>query len=335
MRGRQSSIWLRAALGASLIVACGGSSAIVTMTTPARLPLKTIPNIYLMAEDHEVEALVPFLGEALESDGVHVEFVSPADIEARRREGSVPLASAVVLLRLQYSSATATRARDRNETVCGTRGCVTRPRTVFVQVPILSALLVVEVREGPSDRTLQEVLFQAESDAGVVDVLQRDSVLRQLREQLLETLDPQRRSLRIRLQPVELAGAELALQALRAGEWTRGRRALEALASDAEALPEEERAAFYYNLGVARRFDPRTLVSNENEHFDAAETALRMAIRLSPQPLYARALEDVQRHRRERALLAAQREAAGENFREDEAAPLSPAPPDAYRQETP
>lgn len=306
------------------------------MTTPARLPLKTIPNVYLIAGDDDVGALIPFLGEALESGGVQVELVSGAEVEMLRREGRMPSTSAVVLLRLEYSSATATRAQDRNETICGPNGCITRPRTIFVQVPILSAMLIVEVREGPSDRTLQEVLFQAESGAGVVDVLQRDSVIRQLRSQLLETLDPQRRSLRIRLQPLELEGAERALRALREGEWTRGRQALERLATEADALSDEGRAAFYYNLGIARRFDPRTLVSDESLHFDEAEAALRIAVRLDPQPLYASALEDVQRHRRERALLAAQREAAGENFRGgDETAPLSPEPPDAYRLETP
>lgn len=305
------------------------------MTTPARLPLKTIPNVYLIAGDEEAEAVIPFLGEALESDGVHVEVVDEAGVQAMRREGRMPLASAIVRLRLQYDSATATRARERNETICGTRGCITRPRTVFVQVPTLSALLVASVHEGPSDRTLQEVRFQAESGAGVVDVLQRDSVLRQLRSQVLETLDPQRRSLRIRLQTLELAGSELALRALRDGEWTQGRGALERLTRDAEALSDEDRAAFYYDLGVARRFDPQTLSSDEDAHFDAAERALRRAVRLNPQPLYAAALEDVRRHRRERALLAAQREAAGENFREDEAAAASPAPPDAYRLQRP
>lgn len=303
----------------------------VTMTTPARLPLKTIPHVFLIAGDHDVEPLIPFLGEALESAGVRVEFVDETEVEARRRDGRMPRRSAVVLLRLQYSSGTATRARDRNETICGPNGCITRPRTVFVQVPILSADLVTEVREGPSDRTLQEVVLQAESRAGVVDVLQRDDVIGQLRAQLLETLDPQRRSLRIRLQPLELAGAEAALHALREGEWTRGRRALEEMVTDADTLSDEGRAAFYYNLGVARRFDPRTLVSDESRHFDAAEAALGIAVRLDPRPLYASALDDVRRHRRERALLAAQREAAGENFREGAAAPLSPEPPEAYR----
>lgn len=327
-------MWRITLVAASAItVACGGSSAIVTMTTPARLPLKTIPNVYLIAGDDDVEPLIPFLGEALELGGVRVEVVTEAGVEALRLEGRMPSASAVVLLDLRYRSGIATRARDRNETLCGPRGCITRPRTVFVQVPVLEALLVVEVRAGPHNQPLQELRFEAEADASVVDVLQRDNVIRQLREQLLETLDPQRRSLRVRLRPLQLEGAEGALRALREGEWTRGRHALERMRVPADALSDEDRAAYYYDLGVARRFDPRTLASDEERHFDAAEDALRIAVRLDPQPLYAGALQDVQQHRRERALLAAQAEAAGENFRggDDRSNRDAPPPPDAYR----
>lgn len=301
------------------------------MTTPARLPLKTIPNVFLIAGDEAVEPLLPFLGEALQSGRVRVESISDEEAEARRRDGRMPTASALVHLNLYFRSGTATRARDRNETICGQGGCVTRPRTTFVQVPTLEALLVVRVREGTSNRILQEVRFEAEADADIVDVLQRDNVIRRLQTQLLETLDPQERSVRVRLQPFDLDGSDDILGALQQGEWTRGRRALEEMKSAADALRSEQRAAYYYDLGVARRFDPASLVADEANHFDEAEAALRTAVRLDPQPLYASALEDVRRHRDERALLAAQADAAGENFREAEGNRFTPPPPDSYQ----
>ena len=182
------------------------------------------------------------------------------------------------------------------------------------------------------------MVLRAESADGIVDVLQRDSVVRQLRTKLLAALDPQRRSLRVALREFDLPGADSALDALRRGEWTQGRADLEQLKNLAESLPVEERAALYYNLGVARRFDPESLAENEERHFEQAEAALQMAVRLDPQTLYARALEDALSHRDERRVLAAQEEAAGENFREGQGAdalPPPPPPPPAYRDATP
>ena len=329
--------WTSGALLLALC-ACGGASASVTMTTPARLPLKTIPNVFLLSENFDAESLIPFVGEALQRSNVRVEFVDEVGVARLRQSAGMPALSALVSLRLDFRSGTATRARERRETFCGPRGCITRPRTDFVQVPTLSGVLTVRVLEGASGRALQQLVLRAESADGLVDVLQRDSVVRQLRIKLLAALDPQRRSLRVALRDFDLPGADDALDALRRGEWTQGRLDLERLKNLAESLPADERAALYYNLGVARRFDPESLAENEERHFEQAEAALQMAVRLDPQPLYAQALEDAVNHRNERRVLAAQEEAAGENFRVRQGAdvlPPPPPPPPAYRESTP
>jgi hypothetical protein len=98
--------------------------------------------------------------------------------------------------------------------------------------------------------------------------------------------------------------------------------------ADAEELPRWEpvdRARVYYDLGQVRRFDPDTM-GDVDRHFAAARAALEMANQLDPSRRYARALRDLDDHRRASLLLDQQQEAA-ERYRED----AVPAAPPSYQ----
>ena len=153
--------------------------------------------------------------------------------------------------------------------------------------------------------------------------------MQRLRRRLLEGLEPRTEDVAVRLRSVPMEGVSEALALLTGGKWHEGRQSLEALRPDARTLDDAPRATFYYNLGLARRFDAVTLEQDPDAHFSAAERAFAAAVRLAPSSRHRRALADTERHRQQVRLLAAQRGAGPGNL-----AP-PPPPPLAYRNAAP
>ncbi len=87
-------------------------------------------------------------------------------------------------------------------------------------------------------------------------------------------------SLQVPMPVVSDPAVARAVSEMRQWRWTEARRALEELEGCCSADPEEE-AAYQYVLGVARRFDPETLVEPQT-HFAMALEALTRAAELAP-----------------------------------------------------
>lgn len=321
----------------SMVACAPGPVVRVAIEVPATVPLRTFPHVYVSGGiEPEAVLLAENLIAHLRQDGaVRVERADPNSLEQMRTTGALPAASVVVIVDLRFALSSTPRYTSRPETVCGPGGCYTRQRSEVYDVPQLEATATVSVYEGPTAILLQRRTL-AETAEGRREPTMRELVTQRLSRRLLEAVDPRVEALDVRLAEVALPGVAAALTDAVAGRWHDARRALERVArsENFQNASEADRAALQYDLGLARRFDPVTLEQDPERHFDVAEEALQRAITLDPRPLYAGALESLRAHRRDRALLAAQREAAQHNFALDAPGegppPTLPAPPPGY-----
>jgi len=320
---------------AGAFAGCVGPTVVATVPTPALVPLRTFPVIVLAPGPRSAERRIgEALARHLRGDGREVRLVDQASIEAMRQRGELPPASVVVGLEVEELRASRTRLGNRPETVCGPAGCYTRGRPDSYQVPTLRMRARLTVFEGPTGRPLQRLGVEAQEE-GRSYARMRDRAVQQLLGRLRTMVDPHVERVSVRLRSVDLPAVEPALEEMRRGRWHRARRRLEALVRSEGfgRLGARERARVWYDLGVARRFDPETFARDPERHFRAAETALRRALRLDPDPAYDRALADLLAHRERARLLRAQQQAAEHNFRLGPAAPPMPLPPPGYGQQ--
>lgn len=324
------------ALALALLCACAGPTLEARVTTPATVPLRAFPEVLVAtADDLELIALGERLARHLTNDTaspIRARRVRIGDLERLRTSGRIARAAVVVILEATVRESSTVRYDNRPETVCGPSGCFTRQRQNAYDVPIVDARLRVSVHEGPTGRALQRVSFSVEEEGRAYQRLRERAFVR-LGDRLSSLVDAREQTVRVRLARAPLPEVDEAHELLRAGRWREGRALLERLARSEQvtALPRTERARVYYDLSIARRFDPVSLERDPERHFRAAESPLRAALRDDPDPLYQRALEDLATHREQVELLRRQREAAEHNFGLDgERRSSVPTPPPGY-----
>lgn len=281
------------------------------------MPVRAFPRIWIAAGHlPEESAVASALAEHLARDAnVKVRQVDVQDLEPARKAGRIPPATGVVLLDLRLHEDTRTEWATRPETVCGPYGCYTDEQSYVYDVPVVRGTLKITVYDGPTARVLQTTSIRASDEGRPFPVL-RDRVATKLADHLGRLVDQRSEPVRIVLLYVKLAGVDEAIDAARHGDWHAARVRLERALSTAgaEALPSDQQARLWYDVGQARRFDATTM-NDPERHFDEAEQALRRALSLHATDLYRTSLADLRRHREQVRVVVAQREAAARNAR--------------------
>ncbi len=324
---------VRLALSATLVAGCGGAMAVQgEVVQPAQVPVRAFPRILVTAEDDpESRGLATAVAQHLARGRSAVQQLAPDAVRDMRANGRIERTTVIVHLQTIMSSHTRADWSPRNRGMsCGALGCFDPRGSSIRHVPVIHAELLVRVLDGPSGNTLQEVEL-AEEEVGDDELAMRMRVLERLAERTRGLLDQHVQRVVVPLYPLDHPAVRRALAALREGSWSAARRHLEELAHSRafHGLPREHRALVLYDLGEARRFDT-TMPSDER--FDGASRALRAAVRLVPIPLYARALADLENHRRSRHMVREQQEAMAHNFAiSSGAGDRTPEPPAQYR----
>ena len=324
---------VRLAASIALLSACASTTVRGTLQIPAAIPVRSFPHIFVasgpqLAEIQLSQALV----DHLRDEERRVQRVERAELERMRAGRTIPLASVVVIVELELRRVSRTRFSTRPETVCGPAGCYTRNRTDPYDVPTMHGRLRVTVHEGPTARILQRVSETA-SDEGYGWERMESRIVRRLIQRVTQLVDARTEAVAVRMLRVDVPEVQRAIWEIDEGSWRRGRVRLERVArsDDVQTLDARTRARVLYNLGIARRFDPVSIRRDPNRHFRSAEASLQAAIRLDPDPLYDRALRELEDHRRQVSMLLEQREAAEHNFRlRNENAGGLPTPPPGY-----
>jgi hypothetical protein len=322
--------------GILLLGGCGGGTAVRgTVVHPATIPVRSFPRIWIAGGhlDYEI-ALLDSLAAHLRGRRAEVHRVELDRLEPLRAGGRIRAATVVVIVDVRMRESTRTEWGSRPETVCGPVGCYQTTRSYVYELPTLRALVSVTVYDGPSARVLQRTTLR-EADEGRDYDDMRERVVNALRERLLRMVDQHPERVEVVLLDVDVPEVERAIETIDDGEWEAGRQLLEqAWRSPAvRALDPEDRARVLYDIGQARRFDPSTL-DDPQAHFEAAERALRAAIRLHAHERYRNALDALQRHRNEVVVVRAQEQAAEHNYRlaTQRPPPNVPPPPPSYGQ---
>ena len=332
---RSSAVAAVLCLFAGFASACGTTSVHARIVRPAAIPIRAFPQIYIAAGHDDIDLL---LGDAvvhhLRAGGrAAVRRVDVEDLEPMRAAGTIPRATAVMLIALDTEERTRSEWTSRPETVCGPLGnCYTSHRSYMAELPIIRARLDITVYDGPSARVLQRVTLRASAEGRAYESM-RETIVEDLAKRVNPLLDQHVRNVEIDLVDVDVPEVERAIDLIDAGHWRDGRIVLERFAHGPELkqLDREDRAAVLYNLGQARRFDTQTRLATARR-FDAAERALRAAYRLHRKGRYGDAIRDLVKHRRDVELVEAQRRAARYNFQLGTRPQTSPQPPASYRQ---
>ncbi len=284
-----------------------------SIAQPARVPVRAFPRIVITAsDDPESRELADKVARHLSSGRSGVDRVRRERIERLRERGELEIASVVVEVRATLSRRDRAEWGRREVLDCLPLGCFETSRASIRDVAVLHGELVVAVADGPSGRALQRVEISEEEEGD--DVLgMRLRVLDRLGRQALELVDQRTEEVPIQLFPIAHPDVQRAVIAVGNGRWEEGRVLLQLFVRSRawQELPAEHRALVLYDLGQTLRFD-RSL--DADRRFDAAERVLRAAVRLTPSPLYARALDDLEHQRRMRALVREQHEATAHNF---------------------
>jgi len=331
---------VRASLSILVFALAGCASSVTvsgTVQHPATVPLRTFPRVFVSSgpSAEEITIAQDLVAHLREGEAVEARRVAQEELEPMRLRGELPPTSVVVLIETSFDESSSARWTTRPETVCGPAGCYTRSRTTTYDVPHLRARVRLTVFDGPSARVLQRLAFDVVEEGRSYGQM-RGRAVRDLRQRLERLVDRREEDVRVHLLEVaEVPEVTSAIGAIETGDWRAGRIALErAVRSDrVRALSAERKARVFYDLGVARRFDPVSLARDPERHFEAAESPLRRAVRLHPHRRYAQALQEVQRHRQQITLLREQEEAAQHNRSLESTPPTSPVPqpPPAYR----
>jgi hypothetical protein len=325
---------VRLALSATMIVGCGGAMTVQgEIVQPAQVPVRAFPRILVSAAPNpESRDLAARVARHLSRGRSAVEQLEPDAIRALREGGRIERATVVIELQAtltrQDQSHWGLRSRPLD---CGPLGCFDpRGGSSMQDIPMLRADLLLRVLDGPSGDTLQEVEL-SEQETGGDALAMRLRVLDRLADGALALVDQRVERVAVHLYPIDRPEVRRALAAVREGSWSEARRHLELFAHSRHfrSLPRDQRALVLYDLGQARRFD--TTVTAE-ERFAGASRALRAAVRLAPQPLYARAIAALESHRRSRYMVREQQEAMAHNFALSAGAMAdTPQPPPQYR----
>lgn len=299
---------------------------------PAEVPVRAFPRILVTStDDAESREIALTVARHLARGRSAVDRLDRGAIALLRAGGQIERATAVIELSTTLTQHARPAWRQNEQVDCGPLGCMDGRRTSVEDVPVLRALVVVTVQDGPSGRALQRVELR-EEESGTDVLAMRMRVIERIAARTLALVDQRIEHVPVHLYPVDLPDVRQAIAALREGRWPEGRRMLAALVqSDAfDALSPEQRALVLYDLGQACRFDA-TLPPERR--FRAAGRALRAAVRLVPSPLYAQAIAELEQHRQSRAMVREQQEAMAHNFGlEVESAGDSPPLPPRYRR---
>lgn len=326
--GIERVAWL--SLSAVIVAGCGGAVTVQgEVVQPAQVPVRAFPRILVTApNDPESQDLALAVARHLALGRSTVDQLEPGAIRELREAGRIERTTAVVELRTTLVRRDQPGWSRSDGLDCGPVGCVEATRTTVRDVPVLQGQVYVKVADGPSGRSLQEVAISEEESGG--DVLgMRLRVLERLAQRTLAMLDQRIERVPVHLYPVAHAGVQRALDAVREGRWSEGRRRLEELVrSEAfRELPADQRALVLYDLGQTRRFDAGLPA---DVRFPSAMRALTAAVRLVPHPLYAQAIADLEQHRRSREMVREQQEAMAHNFALSRPTD-TPEPPERYR----
>lgn len=319
-----------------LAVGCGGTiGAEARVMQPAVVPVRAFPRVlvasgHLSEEIAVIDALARHLrrGRHVDARRLHV-----SELEPLREAGRIRPATAVIIATVVMTERMRPEWTTRPEVVCGPSPgpCYETSRPHLYDVPTLAGRLHLTVYDGPTARVMQRVVVRSADEGRDYESMRR-TVLSRLIRRAKQLVDQRVLRREVDLLSVDDEGAARALGRIEAGDWHGGRIALERIAASPRAarLPPTERARLLYDLGQARRFDAGAH-DLDDARFVAAEQALREAMRLDPQRIYARALGELAAHRRAVALVREQREAARYNFEIGRELPRVPQPPPSYR----
>ena len=192
--------------------------------------------------------------------------------------------------------------------------------------PEVSLTLTLTIRDSVTGRVI-EVVTQSEHENGRDRDRNIEVVLRRLAQRIFPMFDSHERRVRLRVFSVDHPAVEPGLELLRNGQWTEARATLETAITDESvlALPPEQLARVYYDLSVARRFDPTTMTDLES-HYANARVLLDSAIQLDPsEAYYVRVRDHLDADAQRAAALQVQQGAAAVNY--GDAPPSAPAEP--------
>jgi hypothetical protein len=324
---------LLAALLAVLAMGCGASMMVRgEVLRPASVPVRTFPRIVVSsAGGEESDAAADRLATHLREGSSDIERVSAERVLELRERGELPLGTAIVSIATQLDERLVPQWAARPGLGCWSPPCTGLRQMYADDIAQLEARLTIVVSDGPSARVLQRMEID-DGESGGDPIGMRLRVLARLTERLLALVDQRTEQVQVELLPIDHPEARAALERIDAGEWSEGRRALEALARGdvGRALDPAQRARLLFDVGQARRFDPSLPI---DERLASARRALFRAVRLDPQPIYARALSDLEAHRQSIVLIDQQREATAHNFAlVDDARVQVPAPPASYQR---
>ena len=320
--GRQSTaaneaVYSQTVKWAVAFLLCAGCAQVVNiplrLTRAAQVPVRAFPRVLVVADPTDESAQVAaHLVAHLGGGRSRVREVSRRRARELVRTGTLRPGTILVHVRAELISSERPTVVRRRELECGPLGCVDRQRSRFEAVPVLTGYARLTVVDGVTGRRLQREEVSA-SETSDDPMGMRLRVLERLLSLTAELVDPQ-----VELQPVELLPTELpevqaAVRELRGGHATRARRRLTRLvrSDHFSALPLEVRAQVLFDLGQAHRLDvgvPAAL------RFRRSHEALRAAVRLVPEPRFARALDQLESQRRSRAEVLAQERATAHNY---------------------
>lgn len=198
-------------------------------------------------------------------------------------------------------------------------------------VPEVALTLTLTIRDSATGRVI-EVVTQSEREDGRNRDRNVEVVLRRLAQRIFPMFDSHERRVRLRVFSVDHPAVEPGLDLLREGQWTEARATLETAITDPSvlALPPEQLARVYYDLSVARRFDPATM-SDLEAHYASARALLDSAIQLDPsEAYYVRVRDHLDADAQRAAALQVQQSAAAVNYGD-----TSPPPPAEPQPPTP
>jgi hypothetical protein len=321
------------------LIATGCDHRLVVRTTvpvPPTLPLGVYPEIAVVpgAAPEALELAQAIASHLAVSTLSRVERIDAVRFQTLRREGLLGRAAVVLHVDTRMLETTRPSFRTRPQTMCGPWGCTTQPRVFVDDIPVVVATLVLRVEEARSGRLLQELVLE-EREEGVDPWALRVRVVDRLRRRAMDALDPGERVVEIELAAVDDPEVAAALDALRVGHVTEARSSLDRIVARdgfARRAPEV-RAKILFDLGQARRLEARAPGISASEweaRLAEAERAIREALRLQPEAMYARALQQIAEEREARARFRAQAEAASYNFSLDGATGV-PDPPPSYQ----
>jgi hypothetical protein len=300
-----------------LLAGCGGASARVVY--PAELSARSYPRI-IVVHGSEPEG-IEFANRLARHLATPRAGIRPSEVFLMHRiqatqavaERTFPQSAVIVDLDFQI---THTGLIYETRDGCYTTGCAGRPATTTTHLlREVSLTLTLTIRESTTGRVL-EVVTQAEHEDGGRRDRNVEVVLRRLQQRIFPMFDSHTRGVRLRVFDVEHPAVIPGLELLRAGQWTEASASLEAALADESvlALPPEQLARVYYNLSVARRFDPATM-GDLAMHYANARILLDGAIQLDPSnEYYVRVSDHLDADAQRAAALRVQEGAAAQHY---------------------